>query len=112
MEEVPVCIGPSALNLRIASPLGVGLWSWGDKWTWGHRGYDAALTESSMSAAFLESMKSGVNFFDTAEASASWNNITCERHGTACLETYEIKQGFFQSQPSRSAYYTIGDPVH
>lgn len=67
MEEVPVCIGPSALNLRIASPLGVGLWSWGDKWTWGHRGYDAALTESSMSAAFLESMKSGVNFFDTAE---------------------------------------------
>lgn len=49
------------------SPLGVGAWSWGDKTTWGMGGYDAALTESSIEAAWETSIEAGVTLFDTAE---------------------------------------------
>lgn len=68
MQEAPISVGPSALGLTIASPLGVGLWSWGDRWTWGYGSFDK-YTEDSMQAAYRASIAAGVNFFDTAEAS-------------------------------------------
>ncbi len=67
MEGDPVSLGPSSCKLHIASPLGVGLWSWGDRWTWGYNSFDKSLTHDSMRSAFEASLAADVNFFDTAE---------------------------------------------
>ena len=56
----PGCDTPTA-------PLGVGTWAWGDEDVWGMGGYDAALTEASISAAWESSIAAGVTLFDTAE---------------------------------------------
>ena len=46
------------------SALGIGTWAWGDRLVWGYgRGY----TEADIEAAFVESLRHGINFFDTAE---------------------------------------------
>lgn len=47
------------------SPLGLGAWSWGDRFFWGYqRGYG----EADVQAAFTTAIQSGVDFFDTAES--------------------------------------------
>jgi len=51
----------------VTAPLGVGCWAWGDKATWGMGGYDAALTEASITEAWRASLDAGVTLFDTAE---------------------------------------------
>jgi len=56
----PGCPTPTA-------PLGVGTWAWGDRSTWGMGGYDHALDEASIAAAWQASLDAGLNFFDTAE---------------------------------------------
>jgi aryl-alcohol dehydrogenase-like predicted oxidoreductase len=48
-------------------PLGVGTWAWGDRSTWGMGGYDTALDESTIEAAWSASIDAGVTLFDTAE---------------------------------------------
>jgi aryl-alcohol dehydrogenase-like predicted oxidoreductase len=48
-------------------PLGVGTWAWGDKGTWGMGGYDAGLTEKTITEAWQACLLHGVVFFDTAE---------------------------------------------
>ena len=58
--EFPGCDTPTA-------PLGVGTWAWGDESTWGMGGYDPALTESTIDAAWNASIEAGVTLFDTAE---------------------------------------------
>ena len=45
-------------------PLGIGAWSWGDRFYWGFGG---GFDESDVHEAFEASLESGVNFFDTAE---------------------------------------------
>ncbi len=49
----------------LISPLGVGTWSWGDRFYWGYGagGYHAADLE----AAYAASTGAGINFFDSAE---------------------------------------------
>jgi aryl-alcohol dehydrogenase-like predicted oxidoreductase len=49
------------------APLGVGTWAWGDRTTWGMGGYDAALDETTIAAAWEASIEAGVTLFDTAE---------------------------------------------
>jgi aryl-alcohol dehydrogenase-like predicted oxidoreductase len=48
-------------------PLGVGTWAWGDKGTWGMGGYDASLSEGTITEAWEACLEAGVVFFDTAE---------------------------------------------
>ena len=44
--------------------LGIGAWSWGDRFMWSFgRGYGAEDVE----AAFHASIEAGINFYDTAE---------------------------------------------
>ena len=47
--------------------LGVGCWAWGDKAVWGMGGYDAAVSEATITEAFGASLDAGVTLFDTAE---------------------------------------------
>src|SRR5690242_17630081 len=46
------------------SPLGVGVWSWGDKNFWG---YGKDYTREDVSQAYKACLDAGLNFFDTAE---------------------------------------------
>jgi len=46
------------------SPLGVGVWSWGDKTFWG---YGKDYTREDISQAYKACQDAGLNFFDTAE---------------------------------------------
>ena len=46
------------------SPLGVGVWSWGDKTFWG---YGKDYTREDVSQAYKVCQDAGLNFFDTAE---------------------------------------------
>lgn len=46
------------------SPLGVGVWSWGDKTFWG---YGKDYTREDISQAYKVCQDAGLNFFDTAE---------------------------------------------
>ena len=46
------------------SPLGVGVWSWGDKTFWG---YGKDYTREDISLAYKACQDAGLNFFDTAE---------------------------------------------
>ena len=48
-------------------PLGVGTWAWGDKSTWGMGGYDASLSEATITEAWEACLQAGIVFFDTAE---------------------------------------------
>jgi aryl-alcohol dehydrogenase-like predicted oxidoreductase len=50
-------------DIRI-SRLGLGTWQWGDRMMWG---YGKTYTDIDIHDAFHVSLKSGVNFFDTAE---------------------------------------------
>jgi aryl-alcohol dehydrogenase-like predicted oxidoreductase len=54
-------LGDSDLNI---SRIGVGTWAWGSRILWG---YGRDYTEADLVAVYEESLKSGVNFFDTAE---------------------------------------------
>ncbi len=48
----------------VVSPLGIGTWAWGDGLYWGYgRGYG----ENDLQQAFEETLRDGINFFDTAE---------------------------------------------
>jgi aryl-alcohol dehydrogenase-like predicted oxidoreductase len=46
------------------SPLGVGVWSWGDKSFWG---YGQDYTREDVTLAYKACLDTGLNFFDTAE---------------------------------------------
>jgi aryl-alcohol dehydrogenase-like predicted oxidoreductase len=46
------------------SPLGLGAWSWGDRFIWS---YGRTHTHEDIRAAYEINLKAGVNFFDTAE---------------------------------------------
>ena len=48
-------------------PLGLGTWSWGDRYTWGMGGYDTSLTEATIAGAFSASLDGGITLLDTAE---------------------------------------------
>ncbi len=48
-------------NIQI-SPIGLGTWAWGERWVFG-----AGYKESELQAVYEQSLKSGINFFDTAE---------------------------------------------
>ena len=48
----------------VVSPLGVGVWSWGDKSFWG---YGKDYTREDVSQAYKVCQDAGLNFFDTAE---------------------------------------------
>lgn len=66
MDDITV---PSYVNLGKTDikirPLGVGTWQWGDKTVWGYnkQGYG----DEDIEKAFLISLESGINLFDTAE---------------------------------------------
>src|SRR5947209_7393759 len=45
-------------------PLGIGVWSWGDKRTWG---YGQSHTYDDIRAAYKVCLDAGLDFFDTAE---------------------------------------------
>lgn len=54
-------LGASGL---VVPPLGIGVWSWGDKNFWG---YGKAYTREDITQAYQVSLDMGLNFFDTAE---------------------------------------------
>jgi aryl-alcohol dehydrogenase-like predicted oxidoreductase len=58
-NESPFYIGPPELGLQISSPIGVGLWAWGDSITWGYEGYDSETTEETLKAALQASLSAG-----------------------------------------------------
>jgi len=53
----------SDTNLGI-SKMGIGTWAWGSRILWG---YGKEYTEADLVSVYEETLKSGVNFFDTAE---------------------------------------------
>jgi aryl-alcohol dehydrogenase-like predicted oxidoreductase len=60
-----VSIGKTEVRVPL---LGIGAWSWGDRWYWGFgRGY----AEADVRGAYDASLKAGIHFFDTAEAYGS-----------------------------------------
>lgn len=56
-----ISIGKTDLKVP---PLGLGTWQWGDRGTWG---YGNGYNQSDVEAAYRESRKAGITFFDTAE---------------------------------------------
>lgn len=48
-------------NIQI-SPIGIGTWAWGERWVFG-----AGYKEAELQTVFEQSLKTNVNFFDTAE---------------------------------------------
>lgn len=48
----------------VVPPLGIGVWSWGDKSFWG---YGSTHTQDDVYAAYQACVSIGLNFFDTAE---------------------------------------------
>lgn len=68
--EVTLPVTMPAVSLE-TSPMGVGTWAWGDRSTWGMGGYDAGLTEATITEAWQRSIESGVTLFDTAEVYGS-----------------------------------------
>jgi aryl-alcohol dehydrogenase-like predicted oxidoreductase len=48
----------------VVPALGVGVWSWGDKSTWG---YGTSYTRADIMQAYKACLDAGLNFFDTAE---------------------------------------------
>ncbi len=48
----------------MVSPLGIGTWAWGDGLYWG---YGKGYGENDLQQAFDETMRNGIDFFDTAE---------------------------------------------
>ncbi len=57
-----VQLGKTSLMI---SPLGIGTWQWGDRfWGYGQGSY----TDDDLHAVFMESLRAGINFFDTAES--------------------------------------------
>jgi aryl-alcohol dehydrogenase-like predicted oxidoreductase len=54
-------LGASGINV---SPLGVGVWSWGDKNFWG---YGQDYNREDVTQAYTACLDAGLNFFDTAE---------------------------------------------
>jgi aryl-alcohol dehydrogenase-like predicted oxidoreductase len=48
----------------VVPALGVGVWSWGDKGTWG---YGTTHTRADVTQAYRACLDAGLNFFDTAE---------------------------------------------
>ncbi len=58
-KSVP--LGRGGLSI---SPLGIGTWSWGERFFWG---YGIHYSEADLQSAFQASLEAGINFFDTAE---------------------------------------------
>lgn len=54
-------LGASGLTVP---PMGIGIWSWGDKGTWS---YGRSHTREDVDAAYRVCLDAGLNFFDTAE---------------------------------------------
>ncbi|PRW59845.1 2,5-didehydrogluconate reductase [Chlorella sorokiniana] len=65
----------------------MGLWSWGDSYTWGHGGYDATLTAATMQEAYQAALQGGCNLFDTAESyGAPFHWGASERYLANCMQ--------------------------
>ncbi|HEU0003124.1 MAG TPA: aldo/keto reductase [Ktedonobacteraceae bacterium] len=63
----------------VVPALGVGVWSWGDKSTWG---YGTTYTRADISQAYRACLDAGLNFFDTAEI---YGNGASERILGECM---------------------------
>ncbi len=63
----------------VVPALGVGVWSWGDKSTWG---YGTTHTRTDISQAYRACLDAGLNFFDTAEI---YGNGASERILGECM---------------------------
>lgn len=59
MDKIP--LGNSGIEV---TSLGIGAWAWGDRMVWG---YGQDYQEDDVREAFEASLKTGINFFDTAE---------------------------------------------
>jgi aryl-alcohol dehydrogenase-like predicted oxidoreductase len=57
-----VSLGKTSIRIP---PLGIGIWSWGDRIYWG---YGRDYGEADIKEAFETCIQAGINFFDTAEA--------------------------------------------
>lgn len=53
-------------NILKGQLMGIGTWSWGDKYMWGYGGYDKDLSEATAEAAFKKSLACGLKLIDTA----------------------------------------------
>lgn len=61
MDEQKISLGKTDIQI---TPLGIGAWSWGDKFFWG---FGSGYGDADCKAAFDASIAAGINFFDTAE---------------------------------------------
>jgi len=48
--------------------LGLGTWAWGDRSTWGMKGYDRSYDVETIREAYARSVAAGITLLDTAEA--------------------------------------------
>ncbi|KAI3435830.1 hypothetical protein D9Q98_001888 [Chlorella vulgaris] len=90
MTEESFRLGSAGPTIR--SPMGMGLWSWGDAMTWGYGSYDPALTSATMKGAYSACLAGGCNLFDTAESYGGglWGGWgASERFLAACLKDSE-----------------------
>ncbi len=63
-DELPIALPGSE---RTISPMGLGTWAWGDKATWGMKGYDSSYGFDTIREALSCSGAAGVTLLDTAE---------------------------------------------
>lgn len=61
IAEETVQLGKTEIKIP---PMGIGAWQWGDRFMWG---FGSGYAENDVREAFLDSVKAGINFFDTAE---------------------------------------------
>ncbi len=66
VNRVP--LGASGLQIP---EIGVGVWQWGDRLSWG---YGKSYSEADIRAAFEVSLARGLDFFDTAEVYGPWTS--------------------------------------
>jgi aryl-alcohol dehydrogenase-like predicted oxidoreductase len=63
-EGLPGRVSLGQTSIRI-SPLGIGTWQWGDQMTWDYG--KGGFSDEDLRAGFKESLRAGINFFDSAE---------------------------------------------
>ncbi len=98
-------LGASGIEV---SPLGVGVWSWGDK-SWG---YGQGYQQADISQAYLSSLNSGLTFFDTAEIYGRGNS---ERLLGECVRQFPdrpiVVASKFAPLPTRFSAHQLMDAL-
>ena len=90
-----ISLGETTLKI---SPLGIGTWQWGDRfWGYGQGSY----TDADLQAVFVESLKAGINFFDTAESYGGGRSEILLGHSLRSSDQQPVVATKFMTYPWR-----------